>query len=63
MLRIEMIGVDENYTKPEPKDASYDNMDNFNEDTCEVRLYDTGNIVHFTENNVEVQELFEDVRN
>ena len=33
MLRIEMIGVDENDNKPEPKDASHDNMDNFNEDT------------------------------
>ena len=63
MLRIDMIGVDENDTKPEPKDASHDNMDNFNEDTCEVCLYDTENIVHSTENIVEVQELFEDIRN
>ena len=38
MLRIEMIGVDENDSKPEPKDASHDNMDNFNEDNCEVCL-------------------------
>ena len=38
MLRIDMIGVDENDTKPEPKDASHDNMDNFNEDNCEVCL-------------------------
>ena len=63
MLRIEMIGVDENDNKPEPKDASHDNMDNFNEDTCEVCLYDAENVVHSTENNVEVQELFEDDRN
>ena len=38
MLRMEMIGFDENDNKPEPKDASYDNMDNFNEDNCEVCL-------------------------
>jgi len=38
MLRIEMIGVDENDNKPELKDASHDNMDNFNEDNCEVCL-------------------------
>jgi len=38
MLRIEMIGVDENDNKPEHKDASFDNMDNFNEDNCEVCL-------------------------
>jgi len=31
-------------------------VDDFSEDTCEVCLYD----VHSTENNVEVQELFED---
>ncbi len=31
-VRMEMIGVDENDNKPELKDASHDNMDNFNED-------------------------------
>ena len=35
-------------------------VDDFNEDTCEVCLYDVANVVHSTENNVEVQELFED---
>jgi len=60
---MKIIGVDENYTKPEPKDASYDNMDNFNEDNCEVCLYDIKNVVHSTEQNVEVQKLFEDNRN
>ena len=59
MLRIESIGVDENDNKPEPENASHDNVDDFNEDTCEVFFYD----VHYTENNVEVQELFEDDRN
>ena len=59
MLRIERIGVDENDNKPEPENASHDNVDDFNEDTCEVCFYD----VHSTENNVEVQELFEDDRN
>jgi len=63
MLRIEMIWVDENNTKPEPKDASHDNMDNFNEDNCEVCLLDAEYVVHSTENNVEGQELFEDIRN
>ena len=53
-----MIGVDENYIKPEPEDTSHDNVDDFNEDTCGVCLYD----VHSTENNIEVQELFEDDR-
>ena len=53
-----MIGVDENDNKPEPEDASHDNVDDFNEDAREVCLYD----VHSTENNVEVQELFEDDR-
>ena len=43
--------------------ASHDNVDNFNEDTCEVCLYDVENVVYSTENNVEVQELFEDDRN
>jgi len=60
MLTMEMIGVDENDNKPEPDDA--DNVDDFNEDTCEVCLYDVKNVVHSTENNVEVQELFEDDR-
>ena len=63
MLRIERIGVDENYNKPEPENASHDNVDDFSEDTCEVCLYDVENVVHSTENNVEVQELFEDDRN
>ena len=36
------------------------NVDDFNEDTCEVCLYDVENVVHSTENNVEVQELFEE---
>ena len=63
MLRMEMIGVDENDNKPEPEDASHDNVDDFNEDTCEVCLYDVENVVHSTENNVEVQELFQDDRN
>ena len=51
----ELNGVDENDNKPEHKDASHDN-----EDTCDVCLCDVENVVHFTENNVEVQELFED---
>ena len=64
MLRIERIGVDENDNKPEPDNASHDNVDDFKEDTCEVVcLYDVENVVHSTENNVEVQELFEDDRN
>ena len=63
MLRMEMIGVDENDNKPEHEDASCDNVDDFNENTCEVWLYDVENEVHSTENNVEVQELFEDDRN
>ena len=58
-----MIGVDGNYNKPEPEDASHDNLDAFNEDTCEVCLYDVKKVFHSTENNVEVQELFEDNRN
>ncbi len=33
MLTREMIGVDENNNKPEPEDASHDNVDDFNEDT------------------------------
>ena len=59
---MEMIGVDENDNKPKPEDASHYNVDDFNEDTCEVCLCDVENVVHFTENNVEVQELFEDNR-
>ena len=54
MLRMEMIGVDENDNKPEPEDDSHDNVDDFNEDTCEVCLYDVENVVHSTEHNVEV---------
>ena len=57
MLRMKMIGVAENDNKPEPED-----VDDFNKDTCEVCFYDVKNIVHSTENNVEVQELFEDDR-
>ena len=49
-----MIGVDENYYKPEPEDASHDNVNDFNEDTWEVCLYDVENVVHSTEHNVEV---------
>ena len=51
--------ADDKDNKPEHEDASHDNVDDFNEDTCEVCLCD----VHSTENNVEVQELFEDDRN
>ena len=58
-----MIGVDENDNKPEPEYASHGNVDDFNDDTCEVCLYDVENAVHSTENNVEVQMLFEDDRN
>ena len=61
MLRMDMIGVDESDNKPEHEDASHDNVDDFNEDTCEVCLYDVENVVYSTENNIEVQELFEDV--
>ena len=43
MLRMAMIGVDENNNKPEPEDSSHGNVDNFNEDTCEVCLYDVEN--------------------
>ena len=56
---MEMIGVDQNDNKPEPEEASHDNVD----DSNEVYLYDVENVVHSTENNVEVQELFEDDRN
>ena len=38
MLSLEMIGVDENDNKPEPEDASHDNVDDFNDATCEVCL-------------------------
>ena len=58
MLRMEMIWIDENDNKPEPEDASHDNVDDFNEDTFELCLYYVENVVHSTENNVEVQELF-----
>ena len=60
MLRMEMIGVDENDNNPENNDASHDNVYDFNEDTSEVCLFDVENVVHSTENNVEVQELFEE---
>ena len=63
MLGMEMIWVDENDNKPEPEDASQENVDDFNKDTCDVCLYDLENVVHSTENNVELQELFEDDRN
>ena len=62
LVRMEMIGVDENDNKPEQEDASHENVDDLNEDTCEVCLCDVENVVNFTENNVEVQELFEDNR-
>jgi hypothetical protein len=62
MLTMEMIGVDENDNKPEHEDASHGNVDDF-KDTCEVCLCDVENVVHSTENNIEVQELFEDDRN
>ena len=35
-----MIGVDENDNKPEPEDATHDKVDDFNEDTCDLCLYD-----------------------
>ena len=38
MLRMEMIGVDENDNKPELEDASHDYVDDFNDATCEVCL-------------------------
>ena len=63
MLRMEMIWVDENDNKPEPENASHNSVDYFNEDNFEVCLFDVENVVHSTENNVEVQELFEDDRN
>ncbi len=31
--------------EPKPKDASHDNVDDFNEDTCEVCLYHVENVV------------------
>ena len=46
MLRMEMIGVDENVNKPETnkaesKDANEDKVEDFNEDTaCNVCAYD-----------------------
>ena len=45
---MKMIGVDENDNKPDPKDAACDNVEDFNEDTCEVCLYDVENLVHST---------------
>ena len=51
---MKMIGVDENNNKPEPEDASHDNVDDFNEETWDVCLYDVENVVHSTEHNVEV---------
>ena len=36
----EMIGVDENDNKTEPKDATHDKVDDFNEDTCDLCIYD-----------------------
>ena len=48
-----------NDNKPEPEDTSHENVDDFNKDTWEVCLYDVENEVHSTENNVEVQELFD----
>jgi len=37
-VRMEMIGVNENYNKPELEDASHDYVDDFNDATCEVCL-------------------------
>lgn len=36
----EMIGVDENDNKTEPEDATHDKVDDFNEDTCDLCVYD-----------------------
>ena len=36
MVRMEMIGVDENDNKPELEDASHDYVDDFNDATCEL---------------------------
>ena len=49
---MKMIGVDENNNKLEPEDASHDIVDDFNEDTWEVCLYDVENVVHSTERKV-----------
>ena len=38
MVRMEMIGVDENDNKPELEDASHYYVDDFNDATCEVCL-------------------------
>ena len=46
--------------KADSKDATQDEVETFNEDTCEVCLFDVENVVHSTENNVGVQELFEE---
>ena len=59
MLRMKMIGVDENDNKPEPEDASHDNVDDFNEDTCEVCLYDLENVVHSTKKTLDVENEVE----
>ena len=39
-MNDEMIEVDENYNKPEHKDATHDKVDDFNEDTCNLCPYD-----------------------
>ena len=36
----EMIGVDENDNKTEYEDATHDKVDDFNEDTCDLCIYD-----------------------
>ena len=38
MVRMDMIGVDENDNKHELEDASHDYVDDFNDATCEVCL-------------------------
>ena len=38
MVRMEMIGVDENDKKPELEDACHDYVDDFNDATCELCL-------------------------
>ena len=35
-----MIGVDENDNKTEPEDATHDKVDDFNEDICDLCVYD-----------------------
>ena len=39
---MEMIGVDENDNDNEPENASHDNVEEFNEDTFELCLYECG---------------------